>query len=65
LPLIVVAAAGVLEIAAAAIVRVSWGNLTMTVLGIIVALALGFTGMFTLVFALWTYLRGRRRGPAS
>jgi hypothetical protein len=65
LPLIVMACAGVLEIAAAAIVRVSWGNLTMTVLGIIVALALGFTGMFTLVFALWTYLRGQRRKPAA
>jgi hypothetical protein len=65
LPLIVMAVAGVLEIAAAAIVRVSWGNLTMTVLAIIVALALGFTGMFTLVFTLWTYLRGQRRGRAS
>jgi hypothetical protein len=65
LPLIVMAVAGVLEIAAATIVRVSWGDLAMTVLGIIVALALGFTGMFTLVFALWTYLRGRRRGRAS
>jgi hypothetical protein len=65
LPFIVMAAAGVLEIAAAAIVRVSWGDLTMTVLGIIVALALGFTGIFTLVFTLWSYLRGQRRGPAS
>jgi hypothetical protein len=65
LPLIVMAVAGVLEIAAAAIVRVSWGNLAMTVLAIIVALALGFTGMFTLVFTLWTYLRGQRRGRAS
>jgi hypothetical protein len=37
----------------------------MTVLAIIVALALGFTGMFTLVFTLWTYLRGQRRGRAS
>lgn len=71
LPLIVMACAGVVEIAATFVTRVSWGSPVMTVLGVIVALAFGFTGMFTLVYALWTFLTahrtGHRRpgGPAS
>ena len=63
-PLIVLAGAGALEIAAALVTRVSWGTPVMTVAGVIVALAFGFTGVFTLVFTLWTFLAGTRKPPA-
>lgn len=63
-PVIALACAGVLEIAAALATRVSWGTTAMTVAGIVVALGFGFTGMFTVVFALWTFLTGSRREPA-
>ena len=58
-PLIVVAAAGLVEIAAVFFVRVSWPSPVMTALGALVALGFGFTGVFSVVFALWTYLTGR------
>lgn len=61
LPLLVMTAAGVLEIAAVFFVRVSWPSPAMTALGALVALGFGFTGVFTIVFALWTYLTGRSR----
>jgi len=60
-PLIAITAAGVLEIAAAFFVHVRWGSPVMTGLGTVVALAFGFTGMATVVFALWTFLTGRSR----
>ncbi|HWG02587.1 MAG TPA: hypothetical protein VG164_12175 [Trebonia sp.] len=59
--LTVVAVTGIIEIAAAFFVRVSWGSPALTVLGVIVALGLGFTGMFSVVFALWTFLSVRTR----
>jgi hypothetical protein len=59
LPLIVVTAAGLIEIAAVFFVRVSWPGPVMTALGVLVALGFGFTGVFTVVFALWTFLTGR------
>src|SRR5262249_10321375 len=58
-PLIVVAAAGLVEIAAVFFVRVSWPSPVMTALGALVALGFGFTGVFSVVFALWSYLTGR------
>jgi hypothetical protein len=58
-PLIVVAVAGLVEIAAVFFVRVSWASPVMTALGALVALGFGFTGIFSVVFALWTYLTGR------
>jgi hypothetical protein len=61
LPLIAVAAAGAAEIAAVFFVRVSWGSPVMTVLGTLVALAFGFTGVISLLVALWTFLTGARR----
>lgn len=61
-PLIALACAGVAEIAAAVVTRVSWGSPAMTVLGVIVALAFGFTGVGTLVFTLWTFLTSRAPG---
>ena len=60
-PLIAVTAAGLLEIAAAFFVHVRWGSPVMTGLGAVVALAFGFTGMATVVFALWTFLAARSR----
>ncbi|MCL2585450.1 MAG: hypothetical protein FWE35_23670 [Streptosporangiales bacterium] len=64
-PLLALACAGVLEIAAAIITRVSWPSPAMTVLGVIVALAFGFTGVGTLVFTFWTFLTGTRRKTAA
>lgn len=67
-PLVALACAGVVEIAASVVTRVSWGNPAMTVLGVIVALAFGFTGVGTLVFTLWTFLTsrtGRQRKRAA
>jgi hypothetical protein len=59
LPLVMVGVTGLVEIVAALLVRVSWGNPAMTALGIIVALGFGFAGVFSVVFALWTLLTGR------
>jgi hypothetical protein len=58
-PVMVVAVSGLIEIAAAFVVRVSWPSPVMTALGVIVALGFGFTGVFSIVFALWSYLTGR------
>lgn len=52
--------AGLAEIAAAFGVRLSWSSPLMTAIGVIVALGLGFAGVFLVVSALWMYL-GRRR----
>lgn len=65
LPLAVVAVAGLIEVAAVFFVRMSWPSPVMTALGALVALGLGFTGVFTLVFALWTYLTGRPRAARA
>lgn len=63
-PLIALACAGALEIAAALITRVTWGSPAMTAAGVIVALGFGFTGIGTLVFTLWTFLhRPHAGGP--
>lgn len=65
LPLIAVVATGALEIAAVFFVRVSWdGDAVMTVLGTLVALAFGFTGVISLVVALWTFLTASRQARA-
>lgn len=61
LSLIAVVVAGAAEIAAVFFVRVSWGSPVMTALGALVALAFGFTGVVSLVVALWTFLAGSRR----
>jgi hypothetical protein len=57
--------AGVLAIAAALLVRVSWPNPVMTALGVLLALALGVSGVFYVLFACWLLVTGRvtRRGP--
>jgi hypothetical protein len=56
------ACTGVLEVAAALLVRVSWPNPVMTALGVILALALGLSGVFYILFALWLLVRGRAPG---
>jgi len=61
LPVAAVACTGLLEIAAVFFVHVKWGNPAMTALGTVVALALGFAGVFSVVIALWTFLTGRTR----
>ena len=52
-------AAGVLAIVGALLVRVSWPSPVLTVLGVILALALGVSGLLYLLVALWIALTGR------
>lgn len=50
---------GVLAIGCALVVRVQWQNPALTVLGVIIALALGVSGLLYLLAALWILLTGR------
>lgn len=52
-------AAGVLAIIGALLVRVHWHNPAMTVLGAIIALVLGVSGLLYLLVAVWILLTGR------
>ncbi len=51
--------AGLLAIVGALVVRVHWHNPALTVLGVILALALGVAGLLYLLTALWILLTGR------
>jgi hypothetical protein len=51
--------AGALAIAGALLVRVHWPSPVMTVLGIVIALVLGVSGLLYLLVALWILLTGR------
>jgi hypothetical protein len=52
--------AGLVALGAALVVRVRWhDNPVMTTLGVILALALGISGLFYLLAALWLLLTGR------
>jgi hypothetical protein len=51
--------AGALAIVGALVVRVHWHNPALTVLGVILALALGLSGLLYLLVALWILLTGR------
>ena len=51
--------AGALAIAGALLVRVNWPSPVMTVLGIVIALVLGVSGLLYLLVALWILLTGR------
>jgi hypothetical protein len=53
------AAAGLVALVAGLLVRVHWHNPVMTTLGVILALALGISGLFYLLAALWLLLTGR------
>jgi len=59
--------AGALAIAGALLVRVHWHSPVLTVFGVIIALALGVSGLLYLLVALWILLTGRapRATPAS
>jgi hypothetical protein len=50
---------GVLAIGCALVVRVHWQSPAMTALGVVIALALGVSGLLFLLVALWTLLTGR------
>jgi hypothetical protein len=62
---------GLLALASAFLVRVHWHNPVMTTLGVILALALGVSGLFYVLFTLWLLTRrtprpaGDRPGTAS
>jgi hypothetical protein len=59
------ACAGVLAIAAALLVRVSWPSPVMTALGAALALALGVSGLFYVLLSCWLLVTGRvTRRPA-
>jgi hypothetical protein len=45
-------------------VRVSWPNPVMTVLGAVLALALGVSGLFYVLFACWLLVTGRVTRPS-
>jgi uncharacterized membrane protein YdbT with pleckstrin-like domain len=53
------AGAGALAIVGALVVRVHWHNPALTVLSVILALALGASGLLYLLVALWILLTGR------
>jgi hypothetical protein len=53
------AGAGVVAIAGALLVRVHWGSPVLTVLGVLIALALGVSGLLYLLVAIWILLTGR------
>jgi hypothetical protein len=59
LAIAVLCGGGAVEIAAALLVRVHWHNPAMTVLGVVIAVALGVTGLATLLFGIWVGLTGR------
>jgi len=50
---------GLVAILAALVVRVHWDNTAMTVLGVVIALALGVSGLLSLLIGLWILLTGR------
>jgi hypothetical protein len=52
-------ATGVVAIGCALVTRVHWDNPALTVLGVVVALALGVSGLLYLLVALWIMLTGR------
>jgi len=56
---LLLASVGLLEVAAALLVRVSWPSPVMTALGVVLALALGLSGVFYVVFSLWLLVTGR------
>lgn len=56
---------GALAIVAALLVRVHWHNPAMTVLGAIIALVLGVSGLLYALAALWLLAAGRAPGPGE
>ena len=50
---------GLVAILAALVVRVHWDNTALTVLGVIIALALGVSGLLSFLIGCWILLTGR------
>lgn len=50
---------GLVAIVASLLVRVHWHNPVLTALGVVIALGLGVSGLFSLLFGLWITLTGR------
>ena len=50
---------GLVAILAALVVRVHWDNTALTVLGVIIALALGVSGLLSFLIGFWILLTGR------
>ena len=50
---------GLVGILAALVVRVHWDNTALTVLGVIIALALGVSGLLSFLIGFWILLTGR------
>jgi hypothetical protein len=50
---------GLVAIFAALVVRVHWDNAALTVLGVIIALALGVSGLLSFLIGFWILLTGR------
>jgi hypothetical protein len=66
LALVLLGCIGLAEVAAALLVRVSWPDPAMTALGVILALALGLSGVCCTVFSLWLLVtRSTRRAPGG
>jgi len=55
---------GLLALASAFLVRLHWHNPVMTTLGVLLAVALGVSGLFYVLFTLWLFTR-RAPGPAG
>jgi len=56
---------GLAALASAFLVRLSWHNPVMTALGVILALALGISGLFYVLFTLWLMLPRRRSAAGT
>jgi hypothetical protein len=63
LAIMLLSCVGVVEVIAALLVRVSWPNPAMTALGVVLALALGLSGVFYILFSLWLLVT--RRTPRA
>ena len=60
-----VAGVGAFSVAGSLLVRVHWHNPALTVIGVIIALALGVTGLFELLASLFLLLVSRWRQPGE
>jgi hypothetical protein len=63
LAIMLLSCVGVVEVIAALLVRVSWPNPVMTALGVVLALALGLSGVFYILLSLWLLMT--RRTPSA
>jgi hypothetical protein len=63
LAIMLLSCVGVVEVIAALLVRVSWPNPVMTALGVVLALALGLSGVFYILYSLWLLVT--RRTPRA